>query len=193
MPSCKECNQQFSLDEQYFVVLLAHISSRPTLTVKLDEGGTVDRALQRAPALDERVLRSLEVTEEGTVAIRPETDRVYSVIQKIGLGLFVLRYRRVPRLDQVWPVDAYSYDILDQRPWPLFVSLFTERFKAKPWTHIQKGVFSYIVIRDPRNYGKLWCVMDFHQTLWGVVGFPNPRIVKPGETEQPWLFDLPAT
>lgn len=192
VPSCAKCNAGFSLDEQYLLVLLTEISTQHTLTAKRADGGTVNRALMRAPALQERFFKALQFDDEGAIVIRPEFDRVNRVIQKIGLGLFVLRYNRIPRLSDVWPVAAYPYDVRDDRPVPLFISTFTERFRSKQWRHIQKGVFSYIIVRDPLHSEKVWCVMDFHQTLWGVAHFPNPRSVKARRNEQLWLFDSTA-
>src|SRR5262249_221345 len=72
VPSCKKCNADFSLDEQYFLVLLSQIGTTNTLTVKVEHDGIVDRALKRSPALDGRVFQSLETDEEGRIVIRPE-------------------------------------------------------------------------------------------------------------------------
>jgi hypothetical protein len=98
VPSCSSCNAGFSLDEQYFVVLLTQVGVAPTLFRKQGPEGSITRALQKAPALKRRIFNSLASDEEtGAILIRPELRRVHRVIQKIGLGLFVLRYNRVPR------------------------------------------------------------------------------------------------
>ena len=56
VPSCRECNDAFSLDEQYLQVVIASVGHTPELMAKVDKGGIVDRALERAPALDQRIL-----------------------------------------------------------------------------------------------------------------------------------------
>lgn len=191
VPSCADCNSGFSLDEQYFLVLLAKISTSPTLISKVENGGSIYRTLERSPALEVRIISSLETDDEdveGRVFIRPETERVNNIIKKIALGLFVLRYKRFPSWDSLSKVGAYPYNISDQRPLPYFIATFTEKFRNKKWFHLQSNVFSYIFVRDPVSSSRVWCVMDFHQTLWGVVHCPNPRSVKVRNNQQLWLF-----
>lgn len=189
VPCCERCNRGYSLDEQYFLVLLGQIGTSKTIAAKVALGGVIDRALTRAPALDERLLRALESDDEdGRVLIRPEIERVRRVIAKIALGLFVLRYGRVPAIDSVRPVGAYPYSVEEQRPTPYFIATLTERFRSKRWRHIQHGVFSYIFVRDPQSSSRVWCIMDFHQTLWGIAHLPNPKSVRVRNERQLWLL-----
>lgn len=189
VPSCIRCNQGASLDEQYFLVLIAQISLSPALLSKIAEGGIIDRALARSPALEERLLKSLEVDEEdGRVLIKPEMGRVQNVVRKIATGLFAIRYGKVPDPKRIGPIGVYPYQVRDDRPAAYFISTFTERFRSKQWKSAQSGVFSYIFVRDPKSSSKVWCVMDIHQTLWGVVHFPNPKSAKIRVDQQLWLF-----
>ena len=188
VPSCEKCNTGFSLDEQYFLILLGQIGLTNALLQKTEMGGVIDRTLERAPKLDERLIASLETDEDGRILVRPEIARVNRVIQKVGLGCFILRYGRIPRLEKLVPVAAYPYAMREERPAPLFVATFTERFRSKRWNHVQRGVFSYIIVRDPMTSRRLWCVMDFYETLWGVVHFPNPKSVQARQDRQLWLL-----
>lgn len=194
VPCCLRCNRGFSLDEQYFWVLLGQISPAPTMVAKVAAGGIIDRTLQRSPALDERLIRSLEPDEDGgRISIKVEIDRVHRVIKKLATGLFVVRYGRVPSPGSIRVIGAYPYRLSDERPLPVFISTFTERFRQKQWKHVQPKVFSYIFVRHPRSSSKIWCVMDLHQTLWGVAEMPNPQSVKIRTQRQLWLFpDLNA-
>lgn len=189
LPSCFRCNQGASLDEQYFLMLLGQISLSPTITTKLSDGGIIHRTLTRSPALEERLIQALEVDDEdGRVRIRPEMDRVSRVVQKISIGLFALRYGRVPEVTAIGPVGVYPYQVEDDRPLPVFLGTFTERFRGKRWRIVQPKVFSYIFVRDPRSSRKIWCVMDIHQTLWGVVQLPHPKSVRVTNNRQLSLF-----
>lgn len=189
VPSCKPCNNDASLDEQYFLVLLSHVSSSPSIEAKLAPGGVIDRALSYSPALEERLLKALDVDDEtGNPVIRPEMHRVNRIVQKMAIGLFALRYGRVPAAEQVGRVALYPYKPKDERPLPYFIATFTERFRSKLWRKVQPGTFSYIFVRDPRHSGKVWCVMDIYQSLWGIVHFPNPKSAKVRTTPQRWLF-----
>ncbi|MGH8004694.1 MAG: hypothetical protein ACRECJ_08225 [Limisphaerales bacterium] len=185
---CLKCNQGFSFDEQYFLILLGQIGTSSTIKAKVSSGGVIDRTLSRAPALDRRLFESLEIDEDGRIVIHPEYERINRVIKKIAIGLFALRYGRVPASNVVGPVGAYPYNIEDQRPLPFFIATFTERFRSKQWQDTQPKVFSHIFVRDPQSSSKVWCVMDFHQTLWGVVHLPNPKSVKTKSDRQLWLF-----
>lgn len=189
VPSCRACNNGASLDEQYFLALLGHVSFSPSIEAKLAPGGLIDRTLLSSPALEERLLKALEIDEKtGNPVIKPEIHRVNRVVRKVATGLFALRYGRVPAHGEVGQVALYPYRPKDFRPLPYFVATFTERFKSKPWRHVQAETFSYIFVRDPRHNGKLWCVMDIYQSLWGVVHFPNPKNAKVRINQQLWLF-----
>lgn len=189
VPSCVRCNHNASLDEQYFLVLLGQVSPSPAIAAKNSPGGVIDRTLTRSPALEERLLQSLGVDEEsGSIFIQPETERVNRIVKKIATGLFALRYGRAPLSEQVGPIGLYPYLPSDNRPLPYFIATFTERFKSKQWKTVQRGVFSYIFVRDPKHSGKVWCVMDIYQSLWGVVHFPNPKSAKIRINAQLWLF-----
>jgi hypothetical protein len=177
VPACRSCNQGFSLDEQYFWVLLGQISPAPTMAAKVQEGGSIDRALKRAPRLEDRLVRHIEPAPGGgaNVFIKIEHARLERVLGKIALGLYFARYGRVPPPPGVEPIGAYPYTLTDYRPLGLVASTHSERFEPKRWHHVQSGVFSYIFIRDPRSYGRLICIMDFHQTMWGAVRLAQPR------------------
>ena len=175
LPACRACNQGFSLDEQYFLVLLGQIATSSKLAQKIEPGGVLDRALTRAPALDERVVSALEVDDDGRVVIRPEHDRVQRVIAKVAHGLYVLRYRRNPRLRDVEPIAAYPYNLKDQRPPDIILGTYSERFRPKRWIHVQPRIFSYVFVRRPGRKHQLCCIMDFHETLWGVACLPPPQ------------------
>ena len=189
VPSCRACNNDASLDEQYLLVLLGHVSSSPSIQAKLAPGGLIDRTLSRSPALEERLLQALDVDDEtGNPIIRPEMHRVSRIVQKVATGLFALRYGRAPSPVEVGHAALYPYTSIDQRPSSYFVATFTERFKTKLWRNVQPGTFSYIFVRDPKHSGKVWCVMDIYQSVWGVVHFPNPKSAKVRLNQQLWLF-----
>src|SRR5690606_119926 len=77
VPSCKSCNQEASLDEEYFRVLLAHLGTSPELIGLIEPGGAVDRALSRSTKLADRLDRSLGVSDDGHPFIRPEIERIH--------------------------------------------------------------------------------------------------------------------
>ena len=153
VPCCSRCNSKFSLDEQYFLILLSQIGASPTLAAKVESGGAIDRALSRRPAW-----------------------HICAALQKVsGLG-------------GRFTGSGISLQHKRPRPLPFFIGTFTARFRTKQWQHVQRGVFSYIIVRDPMHSSTLWCIMDFHETLWGVAHLPNPRSVQARQNRQLWLL-----
>lgn len=101
VPCCKPCNEERSLDEQYFGIALAQVGFHSLLQEKLAPGGIVDRALERRPTLDDRIISSLNVGADGRVYFAPEMDRMEKVALKIAFGLYCRRYElgRVPEME----------------------------------------------------------------------------------------------
>jgi hypothetical protein len=95
VPSCTRCNQGWSKNEQYFLVLLSQIGTSQLLTGKTAKGGVVDRTLKRAPRLEQRLNDALQTDEEGRIVIAPESNRIHKVVTKIAHGLYVLRYKSI--------------------------------------------------------------------------------------------------
>ena len=58
----------------------------------------------------------------------------------------------------------------------VFVMAHDERFMPRRWTHLQKGVFSYMFVRNWvwSDFGNLACIMKFYETLWAAVICPWP-------------------
>ncbi len=175
VPSCKDCNESYSLDEQYMQVVLAHIGVVPHLMNKVDQGGVVDRALVRAPALDERIIQSLDVTSDGRVLFKPEKERIQNVFRKIAFGLYIHRYSRHVTFDLFTPLAVYGST--EEIPRTLLAAThYSPGVRAKPWLIVQPGVFSYLFAKSwLANDPLLYCLIDLHRTLLGVLACPDPR------------------
>jgi hypothetical protein len=176
VPSCSTCNQGASLDEQYFLALLGQFSESPAIAKQISEGGTIDRALARAPGFEGRLLEALSIDEEtGMVVIRPEMDRVHLIVRKIAFGLFVRRFGQVPSIEVIGPVGVFPYLNEDEVPMPFRAVTFTSGGNPKTWTDVQQDTFSYIFVQDPQDGGSLWCIMDIHSSLWCAIRLPYPN------------------
>ena len=175
VPSCRDCNRSFSLDEQYLQVVLAKVGHVPQLMAKVEEGGVVDRALQRAPALDQRIVDSLEVRSDGRVWLMPERERILRVVQKIAYGLFICRYGVRASIGAFSALAVYGPE--EEIPQPIVAAThYRPGIRRKPWISVQNGVFSYLFakgwfLQDP----PLYCLVDLHRTLLCVVACPDPR------------------
>lgn len=189
VPSCLDCNRGPSKDEEYFLALIAQVSLSPYIAAKLQPGGSIDRAFNRSPALEERFLEALGIDEEtGKPFIRPDYSRVDRVVTKIAVGLFALRYGWAPSLYEVGPAHLVPYELRDDRPNQYFIAAFTERFRSRRWRTVQPGVFSYIFVRDPMHFGTVWCMVDIHRSFWGVVHLPLSQRGRVRSNRQLQLF-----
>ena len=181
VPSCSECNNSYSLDEQYFLLLLSATDAtqgNPVISRKVARGGVIERTLEKSPGLDNRLITSLTPGDDGRIIVRPEFDRVNRIILKIGLGCFVLKYGHAPKLEELLPPAVYPYVWAKEKVPEL---AFMERLQRRRWNHIQRGVFSYIIIRGPWASRGLSCVMDFYGAVRGIVVLPNENPFRRGK------------
>jgi hypothetical protein len=172
-PACDSCNHSYAADEEYFEVVLAQIGTTPTLTRKIEAGGKVDRALSYSPRFDDFITSSLKVSE-GRVYIETNLNRVNRVLLKIAAGLFYKRYSYPISLNDIQAVGAFPYNIEESRPNELIIESHSESFIPKRWNNYQRRVFRYQFVRAFGLEKRLFGIMDFHQTLWGVVSIPIP-------------------
>lgn len=183
VPACEECNRDYGSDEEYFLALMAQTGFVPTLMEKVDESGSVDRMLQHSEGLDTHFQEAMSVDETGRVRIKPNESRVAKVARKVAFGLFLHRYkpRRLPKLQDFFVVKPMH----DRDPENFIVALaYTERFQPRRWTHFQEvcrggrtvQVFDYMFVRNRvhLDFGRLFCIMCFHETIWAAVRCPNP-------------------
>jgi hypothetical protein len=185
VPSCRPCNEGYSKDEEYFLAVMAQAGFSASLMQKVDEGGVVDRMLTRSAGLDAHFADTMNVGEDGRIFITPNEGRIANVMRKIAFGLYCHRYvpKFMPPLDDfraLKPVhdrDATNF---------ILVMAHNERFRPRAWTHVQtlrfpeRGkvqIFDYMFVRNWvwADFGKLFCIMRFHETLWGAVCCPHPR------------------
>lgn len=165
-------NAGWSLDEEYRAVVLAHVGHHPHLMAKVNEGGTVDRALSASPALDDYITKSLLPGEDGRVWFQPDLDRIGRITTKIAFGLYCLRCGRGATLRDFsthWIAgpeqEIPQHLVAAQWIWP--------GLRRKRWTTVQKGVFSFLFAKgwmaaDP----PLYCLLNFHETIFAAISCP---------------------
>ncbi|MHB8205961.1 hypothetical protein [Mucilaginibacter sp.] len=175
--SCKECNQSFSIDEEYFLNILVEISLNPILLTK-KESGSVYRARLRSPKLKNRISNSFVDGTDGRRYIQPEYERINKVIEKNALGLYIKKYNLQMPLKEFRCTGVFPYNIEDMRPADVFMLTYRENFQPKRWTVIQPDVFSFIVVRDWRRGNKLTMIFLIHNTVWCTINIPYPHYRK---------------
>lgn len=122
------------------------------------------------------ITNGLDVDKNGRVHIPVEENSVTRIVQKIAFGLYLHHYQRsrIPRVNQfrVWSI-AHAGSSQNS----MVVMAHDERFQPRRWIKLQKGVFEYVFVRNWvwTDFGKLLCVMKFHETIWAAVFCPEPR------------------
>ena len=173
IPLCQKCNSSFSLDEEYFLNVLVEICDNPTLLSKKKKGGSIYKARERSKGLKKRIEDSLIKAEDGKIYFKSETNRIKRVIEKNAFGLYFHKYKHWPRLSDFNCTGFYPFSVTDTRPADIFLLTYTEKFRSKRWTTIQRDVFSYIVVKDWRRSNKLSMIFHIHNSVWCVVEIPR--------------------
>lgn len=93
IPSCRKCNNSFSLDEQYLMYLIDYLKS-----VEYNNGEFVRTVAQKTffhnEELENRMINSLSVEGSGKPIFSIESDRISSVIRKIAQCLFMYHFNK---------------------------------------------------------------------------------------------------
>lgn len=172
VPACRDFNSQAALDEQYFMTVLAQIGHHPALAWRVIEGGDIDRALVRRPALEERLIAEMGVDEEGRPYIAPDQTRIGSVLQKLAAGLYFLRFGEAPGLQSFQAIALYDLD----NP-PAHVAALSWQFEhTEPMRVIQWSIFSYGFCNARERSDRTYCSINFYNSVFGLIACPYQRL-----------------
>lgn len=174
VPSCATFNSESALDEQYFLMVLAHIGHHPALAWRLIKGGDVDRALRRRPGLDERIISELGVDDEGRPFFQPDQARVNSVLRKIAAGLFFLRFGEAPGLNAFHPIDLYQMN----NPSQMTIDLSYEFEHIESMTVVQWSVFYYGFCNSKEKSNFTFCNINFYNSVFALIACPHRDLVQ---------------
>lgn len=184
VPSCVKCNTTFKRDEEYFLAVMAQSGFVPSLTSKVKEDGPVFRMLEGSAGLDALIQNSLNVGDDGRVYIAPDEVRIANVARKVAFGLYCHQYtpKQPPQLDEFFalkPIHGHDSNNF------IVIMAHNERFQPRRWNHVQTiksqghgkvQVFDYMFVRNWvwGDFGRFFCIMRFHETIWAAVRCPHP-------------------
>ena len=118
----------------------------------------------------------------------PDEIRIAAVARKVAFGLYCHRYttKRPLSLD-----DFFALKPMHEHDAENFIvaMTYTQSFQPRRWTHVQTlklpghgkvQVFDYMFLRNWlwRDFGRLFCIMRFHETIWAAVRCPRVQIRK---------------
>jgi hypothetical protein len=174
--ACRECNQGFSKDEEYFVCWIESaraVSTDPSKIMRT----SVARAMERSPALRTRIEASIKRYEDQ-IEFGVETDRIKNVMLKLARGhaAFELSQPCREEPDQFWcgPLMALSKEERELFNAPHMQQMFGEigsrglqrllvtemvlqtekgdksvfRCLVNDWIDVQENYYRYLAIDD---------------------------------------------
>lgn len=172
VPACRDFNSNAGLDEQYFLTILAQIGNHPALAWRLIEGGDIDRALRRRPALEERFIAEMGVDEAGRPYISPDQRRIGFVLQKLAAGLFFLRFDEAPGLDAFKDVSLYGLE----NPPPEVADLSWQFYHTEPLRVIQWSIFGFGFCNARDDRKATYCNINFYNSVFALVACPYRQL-----------------
>ncbi|MDW5265361.1 MULTISPECIES: hypothetical protein [Acidobacteriaceae] len=186
--SCGQCNQSFSLDEEYLACFLGCVLAGSTSSERMLRP-KVKKALEHNPKIAARIQATRSATEDGSSVWTPELDRVKRVIVKLARGHSAYELSQIqldePSTVTVAPLPTMSVETLEEferagvgemRGWPEIGSRAFLRASgapsfddapAGPWICVQRGQYRYSVdeyggVRVQMVIGEyLGCVVDW--------------------------------
>lgn len=153
--ACVECNNNFSLDEQYVACLIETVICGSANPRDVSRGG-INRILTDTPALVARLTDSKRLDESGNLVWDVDVDRVRRIVLKLARGHIAYELS-LPKIEEP---DTVRFV-------PLIVMSDEERFEFEsptnnclaPWPEIGSRAF----IRASKN------LPTSHSTEWSVV------------------------
>ncbi len=169
--SCSDCNQGFSLSEEYlacFLECVAQGTSEPNDNFR----SRIAATLAAKPAIAQRIEASKSVSENGTLTWQPESNRVSEVVLKLARGhiAYELGHQRIdnPQIIEIVPLlsmsDRERASFLEIVPSGLYPEIGSRSFvgslKGKvtafeTWCTVQSNNYQYAVGQGTGDWVKM--------------------------------------
>jgi len=133
VPACGDCNKSYSKDEEYIMYLADYLFS-----VEYANGDftrkRVESTFNHSDKLENRMINSLKVDNNGEIYFDIESERVTLIIEKISIGLLFLHYndKKIVSKSNFICIPMLS----QQQKW---------EYENINWIAIQKNRFKYFV------------------------------------------------
>ena len=174
--ACLQCNQDGSMDAEYFRVCLCLNPITKDMPSVLGLQPTVQRSLQRpnGQGLKARLLQAME-PDHGMIALNVEMGRIHMVIRRVVQCLYV--HETGTRLPDTHESRVASNEVLSHfgpEKVEEFRNLFVEPLVQQEWKVVAAGQFAYSVIHTNRPFVSVWGLV-FYGVL-PFVGFTGRRV-----------------
>lgn len=151
--SCKECNESFSLDEEYIACLIECVIFGTTNLDSL-EREKIKRIFCKRLSLSSRILDSRIEDKENNILWRVEVDRLKKIILKLARGHLA------------YELNVFHFDEPDFLQYIPLGIMSDEEFLAYNSVSEQNGLLPEI---GSRAFIHLWKNSNFEWTHWRIV------------------------
>lgn len=151
---CRECNNSFSVDEQYLACFLDCVITG-TVGETNARRPKVDRILSENPTLKARIAAAEAIGEQGEKLWVPEQERIERVLIKLARGHLAYELC-LPRLESPLCVQCAPIQSLDEAGATTFLSAQPTPF----WPEIGSRSFIRACYRFPGPRADEWCVVQ---------------------------------
>lgn len=160
VPACRECNQSFSLDEEYLSCLLEVVLKGSVDPHELEHARVRD-ILTRKPNLADRLLDAKHVDENGEITWQPELERVQNVLLKLARGhvAYELNQSRTESPNSVTAIPLALFSVSDRGQ---FERGLVDEISGWPEIGCRAFYRACGVPPDPHQDGN-WIVVQEHQ------------------------------
>jgi len=158
--ACKECNNGFSLDEEYVACLLECIVSNSTTPEKLHREN-IKRLLLERPLLAKRLNNAFK-QEDGMTSFKIEYDRVRNVVEKVAKGHVLFEINELHR----------DHPLISVTPFPCFSETKIIEFERLPqptvWPEVGSRSMHRLIIGDA-SFSNGWIVVQPNRYRYAVL------------------------
>lgn len=167
--ACRECNNGFSLDEEYMACLIECVICGTTDVNKLRRNN-IKKTLLNSPSLHSK-LSNVQTEKDGFPFFHIESDRIRKVVRKIACGHIFYELNQEVNIfddsacqDFIHPICTFSEDARVEFEntgidtlglWPEVGSRAMQRMLIADdqvfhngWLVVQEGRYRYVVIQD---------------------------------------------
>jgi len=156
VPSCKECNNSFSKDEEYFRLVITGFFSHTTEANEIFDS-KISRSFDRRPNIEEAFWGLLKVNLENN---RPYVDfdieRIKRVASKICIGLSYLELGRIPDQSETFEMWLFSKEEYSKINDDIFIGCLQNNHGAPSFKFRFKPTF--------RQFNSIW-EMEYYESV----------------------------
>lgn len=157
VPSCEECNNSLSKDEEYIAFVFEYLSMLESDDFD-DKQENIESKFKHYPALEDRIMNGLQVDENGNPVIQLESSRIENVALKFAIAHALYETGEKP-LNEPTHI-AYSFanqmteeqlqqfnNTIDDGMFPEVGSRLMQRMieNGDDWVYVQENNYRYYV------------------------------------------------